>query len=95
MRLLALALGVFMLCCSTADAGCFLFDFKCRDDAYCKSLGAKPGTDVYVQCRLTVSGQRRQGVAKAIDDWQLQRQLNRPRTCTTTRFGDTFQTNCF
>ena len=30
-----------------------------KHDAYCQSIGAKPGTDTYAQCRLTMLSQLR------------------------------------
>lgn len=29
-----------------------------QDDQYCRSLGAKPGTDAYINCRTSVSASR-------------------------------------
>lgn len=29
-----------------------------RDDEYCKGLGAKPGTELYIQCRLQADNNR-------------------------------------
>jgi hypothetical protein len=29
-----------------------------KDDTICRSYGAKPGTDVYIQCRMSVAQQR-------------------------------------
>lgn len=56
-----------------------------KDDALCRSYGAKPGTDVYVQCRMN-AGNRRQAFKAAI--------LN-DTSCTSTRIGGTVQTNCY
>ncbi len=55
-----------------------------KDDALCRSYGAKPGTDVYVQCRMN-AGNRRQAFKAAI--------LN-DTTCTSNRIGSTVVTNC-
>jgi hypothetical protein len=35
------------------------------DDAKCKGLGAKPGTDAYVQCRLAIDLQKANAEAAA------------------------------
>ena len=38
-----------------------------KDDAICQGYGAKPGSDVYIQCRVT-QDQRRDAVRNAPDD---------------------------
>lgn len=57
-RLVAFAV-VLSLCPSIASAKFFKSRAE-RDDEYCRSLGAQPGTPLYVQCRLFRDQQRQQ-----------------------------------
>ena len=36
------------------------------DDRECQSYGAKPGTDVYIQCRITKNSQHEQAMATVL-----------------------------
>lgn len=65
------------------------------DDQYCRSIGAKPGSDAYVQCRMFQTTQREQshrlafqhagvGLQNIGANMQMQAAMNRPRSCTTT-----------
>jgi hypothetical protein len=38
---------------SPAEIAAKKAELAAADDATCKSYGAKPGTDIYVQCRMT------------------------------------------
>jgi hypothetical protein len=40
-------------------------DLAANDDATCRGYGAKPGTDIYVQCRMGQDGTRAAQVAAA------------------------------
>jgi len=54
-RLLLLALAIPLTGClgmSEAEIAAKKAEFAAKDDAVCKGYGAKPGTDVYVQCRM-------------------------------------------
>lgn len=52
---LALTLGIVATCLS----GCLAAERHARqDDTYCQGLGAKPGTQLYVQCRLQADNNR-------------------------------------
>jgi len=57
--------ALFLLATITAtpaSARCGLFNLQFRDDAYCQSLGAQPGTDPYIQRRMYLMESRRQGI---------------------------------
>jgi hypothetical protein len=51
-------LGAAMLC--IALGGCFQTpqEMAAKDDETCRNYGAKPGTDVYVQCRIAQDQRR-------------------------------------
>lgn len=79
------------------------------DDAQCQNYGAKPGSSHYTQCRMFISEQRRQdnkarreAIADALSD--VGRGLQQgaaasaplpPRTCYSSRSGNTVTTNCY
>lgn len=76
-----------------------------QDDAYCQSLGARPGDPAYVQCRLVSRSERdekRRLAWKAVGDGlgemgnNLQRNAaaNRSVNCTSTNSFGTTYTNC-
>lgn len=56
-----------------------------QDDAYCRSLGARVGTDVYVQCRTSLAASR-----QAQDQPRRQRALN----CTSSVVFGQLKTRC-
>jgi hypothetical protein len=56
-----------------------------QDDAYCRSLGAKVGTDAYVQCRTSVSANRPVNVAPP---------RPKPVTCTSNVVLGALRTTC-
>jgi hypothetical protein len=63
-RLLSLVLALALAGClgrqSEAEIAARKAEFARKDDEVCKSYGAKPGTDIYIQCRMAQ--------AKARDD---------------------------
>ena len=71
-----------------------------NDDAVCREMGAQPGTDVYVQCRLQQQarrdaapslGQRLQRAGAAMQQSDAPRSIN----CTTRpTIGGQTQTTC-
>ena len=77
------------------------------DDAECRSFGAQPGTDTYVNCRIqlkkiasdqqTESAAQKQRAAQAfIMNMQQQQPAIQPQiNCTSTKFGQTVNTNCY
>ncbi len=80
-------------------------EIAARDDATCQSYGAKPGTDMYVSCRMQLA-QERQRERAAIIGAIAQRPLipqvamptpitTQPQTnCTTTYVGNQAYTHC-
>jgi hypothetical protein len=61
MRRVAALLSLFSLtgCLATASPQ----DLAQKDDAVCRSYGAVPGTDAYVNCRMQRDNTRQQGEA--------------------------------
>jgi hypothetical protein len=57
------------------------------DDSYCRSIGARPGTPIYVECRL----RRDEQLQARIRASQLAAAAARPRNCVS--FGNSVQ--CF
>ena len=50
--------------------------YTALDDKKCQGLGAKPGTDIYIQCRL-VQQQRRDAQDAADDEFDARAELRR------------------
>lgn len=76
------------------------------DDAGCRQMGARPGTDIYVQCRMFKQQQRTQKEqADAASSAALlaygSQMMAGPQTttlqanCTSTRMGFQTVTNCY
>jgi hypothetical protein len=60
MKMATLFLAVVLAgCVSSAERAA-------RDDSECQSYGAKPGSDLYVQCRLGVAKMRNDRIVAAI-----------------------------
>lgn len=69
-----------------------------REDGYCQSIGAQPGSPEYINCRLQVGGQRQQAHSARILGAAAIAQSMQPapaRNCTSTRFGDQIRTTCY
>ncbi|WP_375453709.1 hypothetical protein [uncultured Methylobacterium sp.] len=82
-----------------------------KDDAYCRSIGAQPGTPTYAQCRLTMRQEmltkqaetraRLAAIGDALGDAGdsfaagQRAAASRNVNCTSTRFGNQVQTNCY
>ena len=74
-------------------------------DAQCRSMGAVPGTDTYVQCRLSLMQMAQQEEAieemrrarrdAAFAEFQASTRWRRPMACRTIRFGNTVTTDCY
>lgn len=59
-----------------------------RDDNYCKSIGAKPGTKIYAECRLTRDKLRSDNQSQALDEIALGARLmqgSKPSTVIVTK----------
>jgi hypothetical protein len=59
--LLALSLALPLAACmeyTTQQEAAYRQRIAASDDAICRSYGAKPGTDIYVQCRMAQAQQR-------------------------------------
>lgn len=84
--------------------------YAVADDSYCASLGAKPGSDAYVQCRLTLRQQHAAdqgagfraaaaaigGAGDGLAQAQAANAANRPLNCTSTNMGaGTVNTTCY
>lgn len=71
-----------------------------QDDEYCRSIGARPGTPNYTNCRLTVSQQRdarhanRLAIAGAAISSMAPPPAPPPRTCQSVQVGHVWQTVC-
>ena len=76
------------------------------DDTECRQMGARPGTDIYVQCRMFKQQQRAQKeqAEAASSDALLaygSQMMAGPQTttlqanCTSTRMGFQTVTNCY
>lgn len=66
-----------------------------QDDAYCRSIGATPGKDIYVQCRLVATQNRQNRHASAWANYNrsvANMNANRPRTTNCNSFGNSV--NC-
>ncbi|NOJ40892.1 hypothetical protein [Bradyrhizobium australiense] len=72
-RLLLLVLAVALTGClgmSEAEIAAKKAEFAAKDDEVCKGYGAKPGTDIYIQCRIAQQ--------KARDDSDNAAMMSRP-----------------
>ena len=49
---LTLALGGCLMGMSEEEKAAKRAELAAKDDATCKGYGAKPGTDIYIQCRM-------------------------------------------
>lgn len=90
-RWIALSLLLLVAGCQTSE------ELATADDQQCRSYGAAPGSDAYIQCRMTIANQReadRRAYSRAIVAAQLSRPTPQPRQCTTIRVGSTLQTTC-
>lgn len=76
------------------------------DDQYCQSIGARKGSDAYIQCRLTKDTERERnhqaayrragaGLAAAGASMQTSAAVNRQINCTSSRYGNQVYTNCY
>ena len=72
-----------------------------EDEAYCAGIGAKPGTDAHVNCRLQIRSEQaaaqrqRQARIDAEPAFKLGvAQYQQPTTCTTQPFLGSLQTTC-
>lgn len=73
-----------------------------QDDQYCQSIGARKGTDLYVQCRMQVSQNRDMRHAAAwanynrgIANMNAYQQQNRMVTTNCNRFGNSVNCTSF
>lgn len=85
---------------AVALAGCVTPEQKAtQHDAYCRSIGASPGTDGYMRCRLAMVDQlraenenRRRAFLEGLDDMErglsmMQRSQPRRTSCDRTHTG--------
>jgi len=82
-----------------ALGGCQSFHAQ-QADAECRSYGAKPGTDAYVNCRVAVeqSRQRKKAILLGAGLGLLAAGATpppRPVTCTGTRMGNMATATCY
>ena len=88
---LVVALGLLGLsACNTVQPGrgeLFMSkaEVEAKDDSLCQSYGAKPGTDIYIQCRMQADTRRQAFRAQVMSD----------TTCTSNKVGGTVLTNCY
>lgn len=71
-------------------------------DGYCQSIGAKPGSEMYAHCRLTLRGQlerRNAERARAIGEAfsEAGQQMSQPTSlrCRSDTFAGTTKTVCY
>ncbi|MCK1733923.1 hypothetical protein IVA79_08130 [Bradyrhizobium sp. 138] len=77
------------------------------DDAQCNSYGAKPGSDAYIQCRVSLDNHRQANRRAALGAYlEMQRQnnaqptpvyqmpTNRQTNCTSVVNGQVINTTC-
>lgn len=83
--------GCFALSATPSRAELFHKLHAAHDDEFCQSIGAKPGTSLYVQCRLERDEQRQAGARAAFGTYMM----NRPKTCYTSGFGNVLTTHCY
>ncbi len=89
------------------SAAAFLFvssAFAQSDDAVCQSYGARPGTDVYVQCRMQLQQQhtdaaRGRPSTQSPTGYQIAppprlRPYEMPKTCRSVMISGVLQTTC-
>ena len=94
---IVLAACVLVSLPTASHARCGLFDAQCKDDERCRAMGAQPGTDIYVQCRLAIQEQRIQGAAAMSRTFMMMQMLNQPAptyNCTTSYWGGMAHTTC-
>lgn len=94
----AVLLALLLAGCQTTE------DRLASDDRQCQSYGAKIGSPVYVQCRISVDQERNARETAAIEQINqnnreaaanLERTMIRPAVnCTGTINGNTTQTTC-
>lgn len=68
-----------------------------EDNQTCVEMGAKPGSDAYVACRLQMRQEaiaRRQRIADALDGAAEGIRRAQPIRCTSTSIGSTTNTEC-
>lgn len=97
----AILVGVVAALAWSSEANaksCFWYGWERRAECECGNLGYKPGTDLFLQCyAVKMEGFNQQrGIAGAFGLMLLQPRPVPPSTnCTTTRFGNTFNTHCW
>jgi hypothetical protein len=81
---------------STKPRQCqIFFDFDCKEDHYCRSLGTLPGQPAYINCRLIVAEQRqRRGLAIARLGFGLAAQ-SQPHGCMGSGDYGTWHATCW
>lgn len=98
MRITALSLLAILCGCQGTPIGDAMIGkekLAAMDDQYCQSIGAKKGSDIYVQCRMAKTAQRDAGHQRAFQNAgaglaatgaNMQRNAynNRTVNCTTT-----------
>jgi hypothetical protein len=103
---IVLAFGMSLAGCAEYQAE-RAAQISASDDAQCASYGAKPGSDVYVQCRMNLDNQRGANQRAAVGAFlEAQRQNNaqqapvyqmptgRQTNCTSTINGQIVNTTC-
>lgn len=70
-----------------------------REDNYCQSIGAAPGTSGYTDCRLQLNSQRQANHRSALAGaaYMASQSMAQPRfmNCTSNRFGTQVNTTCY
>lgn len=69
-----------------------------QDDEYCRSIGAKPGSDIYVQCRMVSTQNRQSRHASAWANYNrsvANMNANRPRTTNCNAYGNSVNCTTF
>jgi hypothetical protein len=66
---------------------------QARDDATCRSYGARPGTELYTVCRMQITAHRQNNFAAAAAAFRAMRP--RLTNCTATTFGYNTTMQCW
>ncbi len=96
MRLLILALGIGLAACTPEQRTAQMAE----DEATCRTIGARPGTNAMVNCRLSfiaARAEQRQRIGEALQVLGTgMMTAGQPRArCTTTNTFGTLNTTCW
>lgn len=91
-------LRIIVLAAALGLAGCMTPQQQAANDAReCQAMGARPGTDIYVQCQMFKQKQRSDDsdALLAYGSAMMAGPSRLETTCTSTRMGFQSVTNCY